>query len=142
MLYIRVVKTSSGSNAVQVVYYRNRKRVIYKHIGSAKTDKELDSLRVVAQDFIDNHMPSLPFFQEAKYDNLLYLDKSDFLGVYYTFFYEVISGLISQIGLDRIKKQLLLDLVTIRIMEPASKLRSMELLDDYFGIKHRRQRLL
>ena len=139
MLYIRVVKTSSGSNAVQVVYYRNRKRIIYKHIGSAKTDKELESLRVVAQDFIDNHMPSLPLFQEAKFDNLLYLDKSDFLGVYYTFFYEVIFGLISQIGLDRIKKQLLLDLVTIRIMEPASKLRSIELLDDYFGIKHRRQ---
>lgn len=84
-------------------------------------------------------MPSLPLFQEAKFDNLLYLDKSDFLGVYYTFFYEVIFGLISQIGLDRIKKQLLLDLVTIRIMEPASKLRSIELLDDYFGVKHRRQ---
>ena len=139
MLYIRVVKTSSGANAVQIVYYRNRKRVIYKHIGSAKTDKELDSLRAIAQDFIDNHIPSLPLFEEAKFDNLLYLDKSEFLGVYYTFFYEVVSGLISQIGLDKIKKQLLLDLVTIRIMEPASKLRSIELLYDYFGIKHRRQ---
>ena len=139
MLYIRVVKTSSGASAVQVVYYRNRKRVIFKHIGSAKTDNELESLKIVAQDLIDNHMPSLSFFQEPKFNNLLYLDKSEFLGIYYTFFYEVISELISQIGLDKIKKQLLLDLVIIRILEPASKLRSIELLDDYFGIKHRRQ---
>ena len=139
MLYIRVVKTSSGAKAVQVIYYRNRKRVIYKHIGSAKTDEELESLKAVAQDLIDNRMPSLPFFQEPKFDNLLYLDRSDFLGVYYTFLYEVISELISHIGLDKIQKQLLLDLVIIRIMEPASKLRSIELLDEYFGVKHRRQ---
>jgi hypothetical protein len=70
---------------------------------------------------------------------LLHLDKTEFLGVYSTFLYEVISGLISQIGLDKIRKQLLLDLVAIRILEPASKLRSIELLEAYFGIKHRRQ---
>ena len=70
---------------------------------------------------------------------MLYLDKSDFLGVYYTFIYEVISELISHIGLDSIQNRLLLDIVIIRIMEPASKLRSIELLDEYFGIKHRRQ---
>jgi hypothetical protein len=34
---------------------------------------------------------------------------------------------------------LLLDLITIRIVEPASKLRSIELSESYFGIKHRRQ---
>lgn len=33
---------------------------------------------------------------------------------------------------------LLSDLVTIRIFEPASKLRSLELLASYFGIKHSR----
>lgn len=32
-----------------------------------------------------------------------------------------------------------MDLVIIRIVEPASKLRSIELLKDYFGIRHRRQ---
>ena len=66
-------------------------------------------------------------------------DKSEFLGIYYTFFHEVVSRLIAKIGLDKIDKQLLLDLVAIRILEPASKARSIELLDVYFGIKHRRQ---
>jgi transposase len=139
MLRVRVVKTASGASAVQIVYYRNRKRIVFKHIGSAKSSQELDSLKLVAQDVINNFSPEIPFFEEAKLDNLLYLDKVEFLGVYYTFLYEVISDLISQVGLAKIKKQLLLDLVTIRIVEPASKLRSIELLETYFGIKHRRQ---
>lgn len=139
MLRIRVIKTASGANAVQVVYYRNRKRVVFKHIGSAKSGPELDSLKTVAQDVIKNFSPQVALFEEARLDNLLYLDKSEFLGVYSTFLYEVISNLASEIGLDKIKKQLLLDLVTIRVVEPASKLRSIELLATYFGIKHRRQ---
>jgi len=139
MLRIRVIKTASGAQAVQVVFYRNRKRVIFKHIGSAKSIEELESLKLVAQDVIKNFNPEIPLFEETKLDNLLYLDKSEFLGVYYTFLYEALSGLLSQIGLDKIKKQLLLDLVTMRVVEPASKLRSIELLDTYFGIKHRRQ---
>lgn len=32
-----------------------------------------------------------------------------------------------------------MDLVVMRMAEPASKLRSIVLLDEYFGIKHRRQ---
>ncbi|MEZ4909000.1 MAG: IS1634 family transposase [Saprospiraceae bacterium] len=37
------------------------------------------------------------------------------------------------------KNKLLLDLVIIRIFEPASKLRSIELIETYFGIKHQRK---
>ncbi|MBW6491638.1 MAG: IS1634 family transposase [Lentimicrobium sp.] len=139
MLRIRVVKTASGANAVQIVYYKNRKRIIFKHIGSANSAQELASLKMIAQDVIRNFTPEIPLFEEVKLNNLLHLDKTDFLGVYFTFLYEVISGLISQVGLDKIKKQLLLDLVTMRIVEPASKVRSIELLETYFGIKHRRQ---
>jgi transposase len=139
MLHIRVIKTASGANAVQVIYYRKRKRVIFKHIGSATSSQELEALKLVAQDVIKNFNPEISLFEEAKLDNLLYLNKTEFLGVYSTFLYEVLTGLISQIGLDKINKQLLLDLVTIRVLEPASKLRSIELLDTYFGIKHRRQ---
>jgi hypothetical protein len=139
MLYVRVVNTASKSKAVQVVYYRNRKRIVYKHIGSGKTEQEISELKLVAQDFIDTYSHTLSMFGEVKFNNLLYLDKSEFLGVYYTFFYEIVWGLMGNMGLTGIEKQLLLDLVVIRMMEPASKLRSIELLDTYFGITHRRQ---
>ena len=64
MFHIRVVKTASGARAVQVIYYRHRKRIIYKHVGSASTDEELDILKEVAQELIENHTPSLFIFQD------------------------------------------------------------------------------
>ncbi len=139
MLYIRVVPTASQAQAVQLVYYRNRKRIVFKHIGTGRTEDEIASLKLIAQDIIDNYAPSMPFFEEFKFNNILHLDKCEFLGVYYTFFYEVISKLLDRIGLSAIKKHLLLDLVIIRIFEPGSKLRSIELLEQNFGIRHRRQ---
>jgi transposase len=139
MLYIRVVRTASQAQAVQLVYYRNRKRIVFKHIGSGKTPEQIASLKLIAQDIINNYAPSMAFFEELKFNNLLHLDKSEFLGVYYTFFYEVISKLMDKIGFSAIKQNLLLDLVIIRIFEPGSKLRSIELLEQNFGIRHRRQ---
>jgi len=140
MLYIRVVKTGSGASSVQIVYYINRKRIVYKHIGSGRTDEQITELKIVAQDFIDNYIPPLPLIEPVvKFDNLLYIDRCDYLGIYYTLFYEVITELIFQFGLGKIKNSLLLDLVVIRIFEPASKLRSIELLETYFGIKHLRK---
>lgn len=139
MLHIRVIPTASGASAVQVIYYRNRKRVIFKHIGSANNNDELASLKIVAQDLINNFTPEIPLLEELKFDNLLFLDKSEFLGVYLTFIYEVLTKLISQIGLDKINRPMLMDLVVIRVVEPASKLRSLELVETYFGLKHRRQ---
>ncbi|UKJ06371.1 IS1634 family transposase [Solitalea lacus] len=139
MLRIRTVTTASGAKAVQVIYYYKRKRVVYKHIGSGRSEAEVESLMLVAQDFIDNYTPSLPFKEETKFDNLIFLDRAQFLGVHYTFLYEVLSKVVNKVGLSYIKKPLLLDLVIMRILEPASKLRSIELMDTYFGIRHRRQ---
>jgi transposase len=139
MLRIRVVRTASGSRAVQIIYYHNRNRKIFKHIGSGSTDEQIHALKLAAQDFINQYSPALPLFEDSKSDNLLLLNKSEFLGVYYTFFHEVTSALISKIGLNKIKKKLLLDLVIMRLLEPSSKLHSIELLNMYFGLQHRRQ---
>lgn len=139
MLSIRVVTTASQSKAVQIVYYRNRKRIIFKHIGSGKTDEEITSLKLIAQDIITTYSPTLSLYGEIRFNQLLQLDKSEFLGVYYTYYYEVVDSLIKKMGIEKLKKQLLLDLVIMRLLEPASKLRSIELLDTYFGIEHRRQ---
>jgi len=67
------------------------------------------------------------------------VDKTGFIGVCYTFLYDLVSKLILAIGLDKIKSGLLLDLVILRMMELSFKLRSIELLEECFGIKHRRQ---
>jgi len=54
------------------------------------------------------------------------------------FFNRRINAVQDKIGFGDLPR-LLNDLVTVRIFEPASKLRPLELLDDYFGIKHSRK---
>src|SRR5690554_2558477 len=139
MLKVQIVKTASGARAVQVVYYSNRKTKVFKHIGSGHTDDQVEKLQTLAIDFINRSTPLLFFDGEPKVNDLLSVEKSEFIGIYYSFFYEVIQNLFKRIGLDVIRKNLLLDLVIMRIFEPASKLQSISLLEQYFGIRHRRQ---
>jgi len=93
----------------------------------------------LANDFIKKMSLQLALFEDNQSNNILYLNQTEFIGVYYTFFYELISKIAITIGFDKIKNPLLLDLVILRMFEPASKLRSIVLLEEYFGIRHRRQ---
>jgi hypothetical protein len=139
MLKIRVVKTGSSAKAVQAVNYYNNKRIVMKHFGSCHSDSELLALKKEANVWIENYSNQLPIFNIDSHDVLVNLNHCSFLGVYHTFLYELLYSVLFRIGLTEIEQSILIDLVIIRIVEPASKLRSIELLDDYFGIKHRRQ---
>ena len=130
---------ASGSFSVQVYKIVERKRKVVKHIGTAHNEQEKNDLQAVANEYIIQVSKQLAMFEDFKAQNILYLNQSEFLGVYHTFLYEIINGLLTQIGISKIDKSMLLDLVIIRIVEPASKLRSIELLDSYFGKRHRRQ---
>ena len=125
---------------MQVYKIENRKRVIIRHIGTARTPAELADLLTLANDFIKTITRQLFLFNEVYADNIINIRQTDFIGVYYLFFHELISKLILQIGFDKLKNSFLLDLVIMRIIEPGSKLRSIILLEKYFGIKHRRQK--
>ncbi len=139
MYKIRQIKYSSNSVSVQVYTIKDRKRVILRHIGTARTDQEKDALISLAKDFIDKLSKQLNLFENKGSGSIFNVSQTDFIGVYYGFLYEVLSKLMIQIGFDKIKNPLLMDLSIMRIIEPASKLRSIELLEEYLGIKHRRQ---
>lgn len=138
MLKYREVKTGSGKTAVQVYYLHSRKHVIVKHLGSASTNEELANLKQQAQQFIEDFSSQSSLFPTLKPAAYSYLEQYECVGFYYNFFYDTIQQLISQIGFKEITSNLFKDLVTIRILEPASKLRSIELIAMYFGIQHRR----
>lgn len=140
MLKIRVVKTGSSAKAVQVVEYYNSRRKVVKHFGSCHSSEELDDMIQNANQWITNYTNQLSIFPEPLSDTVLHINHCEFLGVYYTFLYELIYSLQSQIGFTQLNQQLLNDLVIIRLLEPASKLRSIELLENYFGIKHQRKK--
>jgi len=139
MYKTRQIKYASSSVSIQVYKIENRKRVIVRHIGTARNEQEKSDLLTLANDFIEKASRQLHLFGNNEPNNIFYLNQTEFIGVYYTFLYDLISKLILTIGFDKLKNSLLVDLVMLRIVEPASKLRSIELLEEYFGIKHRRQ---
>lgn len=141
MLHIRVVKTKGMSRSVQVYRYKNSKRLIIKHIGSGTTDEEINALKEMARVFIADYTKQSYLFEEAKpKEEAVLISQCQYIGVYYTYLYDVLRAIQHQIGYALEVDKLLNDLVVIRVFEPASKLRSIELMETYFGIKHRRQR--
>ena len=136
---IRQIKYAANSVSIQVYKIENRKRVIVRHIGTAGNDQEKADLIALAKAFIQKSSKQLNLYETDRSNSILNLNQTEFLGVYYSFLYELLSKIIIVIGLDKLKHDFLLDLVILRMIEPASKLRSIELLHEYFGIKHRRQ---
>jgi transposase len=141
MLHIRIVKTKGRSRSVQVYRYRNSKRVIIKHIGSGTSDEEINALEEMARVFISDYTKQSYLFEEAKpNEEAVLISQCEYVGIYYTYLYDALRAVQYKIGYALELDTLLSDLVVIRIFEPASKLHSIELIETYFGIRHRRQR--
>lgn len=139
MYKVRQISYSPSSVSIQVYKIEHRKRVIVRHVGTARTEQEKADLLALAHDFIQKTSRQFFLFDDQSSGKLLHIDQTDFIGTYYSFLHELISKLIIRVGFDKLKSNLLLDMVILRMMEPASKLRSIELMAEYFGIKHRRQ---
>jgi transposase len=135
---IRIVKTASKAKAVQIVRYQNNKRIILQHIGSAHTEAELEGLILKAEEWMKDFSNQLSIFPDESPNKLILLNHCTFIGVQYNFFYQQIRVIQDKMGFAELPL-LLNDLVTMRIFEPASKLRSLELMEQFFGIKHSRK---
>jgi len=141
MLHIRTVNTKGKSRSVQVFRYQNSKRIIIKHIGSGTSNEEIATLIEMARVFITDFTKQLYLFEKDKpNEESILVSQCVYIGVYYSYLYDVLSAVQHQIGYLLQPDALLNDLVVMRIFEPTSKLRSIELMETYFGIKHRRQR--
>jgi len=139
MYYVRKAKTASGATAIQIVRYKQRNKIIVKHIGSAHTEKDIVSLIQAATDWIEkeSRQQSLFKFTPTRAQTLIPIDKCQYLGFYYTFIYEVISEIFRLFRLDGLD-HFLRDLALIRIVQPASKLESVTLLSEFFGKTYKR----
>jgi transposase len=135
---IRVVKTASKAKAVQVVRYQANKRKVLHHVGSAHNEEDLGNLMILAEEWVKDYSQQLSIFPDESPNKLLHLNHSTFMGVKYLYFYQQLGCILDEMGLDIIPA-FLRDLVIIRIFEPASKLRSLELLNQYFGVHHNRK---
>jgi hypothetical protein len=136
---IRTVRTGSGASAVQIVRYERRKRIVVKHIGSAHDSEELFSLKQIAHEWIEQESGQPPLFprDNTRSLRLVPIDKCRYLGFRYALVYEVVHEVFRRLHLDGLDL-FLRDLALIRVVQPASKLESLDLLSSYFGKSYRR----
>lgn len=132
MFSVRKVKTASGSVAIQVVQYHGHRSTIIKHIGSGKSKEELLGLVQKAKEWISVHSAQISLFTEPK-QKILLVDQGECIGVTHQFARQFLLCCIMECGLSGLNP-LLVDLAIMRLIEPASKRRTIELLSYYFGI--------
>lgn len=130
---IRKTKTTSGSISVQIVYYKKRKVVLAKHIGSGRNKEEVELLIRKGKSWIEKNSMQLELFsRESKSE--VSLNDLQFLGVTHRFAYQQLERVAHQCGLDIREDQFLFDFAIMRLIEPTSKLRTITLLERYFDI--------
>lgn len=133
-----MVRTGSGSYAMQVVTYRGKRAIIRKHIGSAKSKEDLSLLKQMAREWINEFSGQQDLFPSETEDNVL-LGKYQYRGFRYGLVEEVIRQIFRALGLNNLegkKNKMFLDLALIRVVEPASKRESQKLLSALFGINY------
>jgi|SRR3989338_8271745 len=138
MVRVRIVKTASGSFAVQVVHYRGKRAVIRKHIGSAKTEEDISLLKDMARQWIQESSGQQSLLPE-KTDDAILLGKYKYRGFRYGLVETIIRQIFNILGLDILDgktDKMFFDLVLMRIVEPTSKRQSQRLLSAFFGIQY------
>lgn len=135
-LSIRKVRTASGATAVQVIRYSNGKRIIVRHIGSSHTDEELAVLCQKAEIVREQLSLQLSLFSMTeKTPKILHEDHLQLSSVTHCFAYQFLKQCSQLCGLEFLHP-LYQDLALMQIIEPASKLRTIELLENYFKVSY------
>lgn len=135
---IRKVKTHSGSTAIQVGFYKGKNFQVLKHIGSAKEREKVDALVELAQEYIRVHsvQPELNFYPQS--EEVLYKRGIRIVGSSLKEAQMFLSDVYRQIGFEELQNDILKYFSLLRVLEPASKVKSIELLAKYFNIHYKK----
>lgn len=139
-LTIRKVRTGSGATAVQIIKYVKRKRIVVRHIGSANTQDELTVLWQEAEILRERLCTQPSFFTEIEQKPILHAEHLTLRSVTHQFAINFLRKCARACGLGFLDL-LYQDLALMRIVEPASKLRTLELLNKYFSLSYARRTL-
>lgn len=135
---IRRVRTHSGSTAIQVGFYQGKRFKLAKHIGSSKEEGKIDELIHLAYEYIRSNNPQLEFNFNPTSEEILFKRGIKIAGSYLQEAYEYLEGIYTKLGFNKIDNLILKHFAIIRVLEPASKVKSIELLEKYFGIKYKK----
>lgn len=135
---IRRVKTASGSTAIQVGYYQGKSFKLKKHIGSSKDNKKISELINIAQKYIRSLSPQIELNFNPQSDEILFKRGIKAVNSRLDSALKYLEEIYSKVGFNRIGNEILKHFVMIRVLEPASKAKSIILLEKYFGISYKK----
>lgn len=138
---IRKVKTGSGNIAVQVGNYQGNRFKLIKHIGSAKDQQKVSELITLAREYLRSRSPQLELDFNPQSEEVLFKRGTKVKNCRLESAETYLNQIYSQIGFNHLKNQVLKHLVMIRVLEPASKVRSIELLKKYFNLDYKKTTL-
>jgi hypothetical protein len=141
MFHIRTTRTGSGATAVQIVSYKSRKVVVAKHIGSTHKKEDICSLKETAKLWIEKETKQQTLFSNTSSNILFQQNQLEYHGFRYSLTYESLYKLCKRFRFHLSLNKLLIDLVIARIVEPQSKVQSLEFLKEFIGIEHKRRDL-
>lgn len=133
---IRKVKTHSGSTAIQVGFYKGKNFILRKHIGSAKDTSKIEELITLAEEYIRSNSPQLPFNFNPQSGEVLFKRGVKVKESSLKTAYDYLDSIYTSLGLNHLHSPVLKHFSMLRVLEPASKIKSIALLDKYFGIHY------
>ncbi len=128
MAYIKVSRSASGAQTVQLATKYHGKTQILKHFGSAHTESELIQLKALANKALHSPEQQVDLFAQR-----FELKRVRVTGHAPIYFQELIAYYYRLLGFEDLGPILLFDLVLLRLYFPCSKLRSLRLLKTQFG---------
>lgn len=137
-LRIRRVKTHSGSTAIQVGFHQGKRFKLSKHIGSSKDQKKILELTGLANEYIRSHNPQIELNFNPQSEEILFKRGLKIIQSRLSEAYDYLCLIYSRIGFNRIDSKMLMHFAIIRVLEPASKSKSIVLLEKYFGICYKK----
>lgn len=133
-LIIRKVRTASKATAVQVVRYEGRRCVVVKHLGSAHDNDTLSLLMDDARNFIETNSAQGRLFSTTESaSTLVDLSQVQLVRITHHYARKALLACAKLCGLEFLPL-LYRDLALMRIIEPASKLHTIELLQQHFEV--------
>jgi len=120
--YVREKELSNGTTVIQVEFKDGRRRVGLKHVGTAHNEVELKLLRDEAQKI---KLGGQLYFDFAKPKESV----AKLLRAYSQTLWDALEGEYDKLGFGHLDDKIFRQLVLARIIEPASKLDTIRILD-------------
>ncbi len=137
-MFVRKNHNLSGTTSVQIISKQNGKYKVMETVGTSRNPEEIEKLAIEAQNKIDFPSDQLQLFSILSKTDLAiknFVDNLSNLQIH-TAGPEIILGtLFDRIGFNAINDSLFRDIVITRLVYPTSKLKTVDYLRRYRGVK-------